>query len=114
MRQHLGNVATGGQRLGGLAIDIGDGDDLSLRQAEGQRFRVDPADAPCADNSDVQLLCAQCVPLDAFHKLFALKQTTKWFAESIDSGFNDPCKRNVLAPSLRDSGVNLWNPLSPR
>jgi len=24
------------------------------------------------------------------------------------------CKRNVLAPSLRDSGVNLWDPLSPR
>ena len=27
---------------------------------------------------------------------------------------NDPCKINVLAPSLRDVGVNLWNPLSPR
>jgi len=24
------------------------------------------------------------------------------------------CKRNVLAPSLRDSGVNLWNLRSPR
>ncbi len=30
------------------------------------------------------------------------------------SGAVDPCKRNVLAPSLRDSGVILWNPLSPR
>jgi hypothetical protein len=26
----------------------------------------------------------------------------------------DSYKRNVLASSLRDSGVNLWNSLSPR
>jgi hypothetical protein len=25
-----------------------------------------------------------------------------------------PCMNNVLAPSLRDSVTNLWNPYSPR
>jgi hypothetical protein len=35
-------------------------------------------------------------------------------ANKNDLGFIDSRKRNVLAPSLRDSGVNLWNLLSPR
>jgi hypothetical protein len=59
--------------LRGLAIHVGDSDDLSLRQAEGQRFRVNPSDAPCADNSDVQLLCAQCAPLMPFWNLMCVE-----------------------------------------
>ena len=56
---HLGNIAAGSQRLRGLAIDVGDGDDLGLRQAEGQCFRVDLANAAGANDSDVQILYAQ-------------------------------------------------------
>ena len=59
---HLGNIAAGSQRLRGLAVDVGDRDDLRLRQAEGQRLRVDSPDASGADDSDVQLLRAQCAP----------------------------------------------------
>jgi hypothetical protein len=30
------------------------------------------------------------------------------------SAIIDSCKRNVLAPSLRESGVHTWNSHSPR
>jgi hypothetical protein len=53
----------------GLAVDVGDRNDLGFRQTEGQRFSVNPSDASCADNSYVKLLRTQCAPLMIFQKL---------------------------------------------
>ena len=56
----FGNAAMGGQRLRGLAIDVGDRHDLRLRQPEGQRFSMYAADAASAYDSEMKLLLAQC------------------------------------------------------
>jgi hypothetical protein len=42
-----------------FAVDVGDGNDLGLRQMEGERFSMHTADAASAYDSDVKLFLVQ-------------------------------------------------------
>jgi hypothetical protein len=65
---NLGNVAVFGKRLRRIAMHIGDGDNLRLRQTKCKRLRMNAPNASRADNSKMQLPRAHCLPIN-FRKL---------------------------------------------